>query len=135
MEFPQQAKIGVGVAVLCPQGMVLLRRKGSHGDGEWSFPGGHLEFGERVVDCAKREVLEELGVSLEWCYSEGVFTEDFFPGKHYITLYCYGLTSETPRIMETDKASDIMFVQDFQGLPMPLFSGVRYAWNQLYHRF
>jgi len=129
------ARVGVGVLVLCPDGVVLLKRKGSHGAGEWSFPGGHLEFGERVLDCARREVLEELGIDLDWCYNDGVFTEDFFPGKHYITLYCYGKTSQIPRIMEPDKASDLMFVRDFNSLPMPLFSGVEHAWRELFHRF
>ena len=71
-------RVGVGVMVLCPQGVVLLKRQGSHGAGEWSFPGGHLEFGESIVDCARREVMEELGVELDWCYNEGVVTEDFF---------------------------------------------------------
>jgi 8-oxo-dGTP diphosphatase len=129
------ARVGVGVLVLCRNGVVLLKRQGSHGAGEWSFPGGHLEFGESVIDCAKREVFEELGVDLDWCYSEGVFTEDFFPGKHYITLYCYGRTSQVPVIMEPDKASDIMFVRDFNSLPSPLFSGVGHAWQELFHRF
>ncbi len=129
------ARVGVGVLVLCHGGVVLLKRQGSHGAGEWSFPGGHLEFGESVIDCARREVLEELGVELDWCRSEGVFTEDFFPGKHYITLYCYGKTSQDPRIMEPEKASEIMFVRDFSGLPSPLFSGVVHAWQTLSNRF
>ena len=134
-----QVRVGVGVMVLCQQGVVLLKRQGSHGSGEWSFPGGHLEFGESVVDCARREVMEELGIELDWCYNDGVVTEDFFedvvPNKHYITLYCYGKTMQTPRIMEPNKASDIMFVQDFLGLPTPLFSGVKDAWEILFHRF
>jgi 8-oxo-dGTP diphosphatase len=130
-----QARIGVGVMVLCQQSVVLLKRRGSHGAGEWSFPGGHLEFGELVFDCARREVFEELGVSLDWCNNDGIFTEDFFPGKHYITLYCYGRTMQTPRIMEPNKASDIMFVRDFHALPEPLFSGVSHAWKELFHRF
>lgn len=127
-------RIGVGVALGCPEGIVLIKRQGSHGAGEWSFPGGHLEFGESVIDCARREVMEELGVEMDWCHSDGIFTEDFFPGKHYITLYCYGRTSQVPRIMEPNKASAMVFVGAFQALPSPLFSGVEHAWKHLYHR-
>lgn len=37
-------------------------RKGSHGDGEWALPGGHLEMGESFEQCAVREVEEETGI-------------------------------------------------------------------------
>ncbi len=30
----------------------------------WAFPGGHLENGESVTDCVKREMLEETGIVL-----------------------------------------------------------------------
>ena len=32
-------------------------------DGEYfALPGGHLEWGESVLDCMKREIMEELGI-------------------------------------------------------------------------
>ena len=57
--------VGVGVIVL-RNGLVLLgERIGSHGSGTWALPGGHLEFGETVEQCAAREVLEETGLKLQ----------------------------------------------------------------------
>ncbi len=38
----------------------------------WSFPGGHLEDGESVVDCAKREIQEETGLVVENLKSCGI---------------------------------------------------------------
>jgi NUDIX domain len=61
----RQVRLGAGVFVHTPRGYVLLKRQGSHGAGEWSLPGGHLEFGETVDECARREVLEEIGCRLE----------------------------------------------------------------------
>lgn len=47
-------RVGIGVFV-CKNGKFLMgRRKGSHGDGDWSIPGGHLEFGETFEQTAAR---------------------------------------------------------------------------------
>jgi 8-oxo-dGTP diphosphatase len=48
-------------------GAVLLVQRGptSAMPGLWSLPGGHIEPGERAIDAAQREVLEETGVSVE----------------------------------------------------------------------
>ena len=124
-----QVKVGVGVLVITPSGIVLLKRQGSHGAGEWSFPGGHLEFGESVFECAARESQEEVGIipyHLEQMY---FFTEDSFPGKQYITLYVIARTNDIAKICEPHKASDIICIRSGDELPQPVFSGVEKAWE------
>lgn len=55
----------VGV-MIWKEGKVLIgKRKGSHGSGEYSFPGGHLEYDESFAECVKREVLEEAGINIK----------------------------------------------------------------------
>ncbi|WP_374105671.1 NUDIX domain-containing protein [Rhodococcus erythropolis] len=46
--------------------LVLLgKRAGTiYGSGKWHLPGGHLEAGESLVECAAREAREELGIEL-----------------------------------------------------------------------
>ena len=61
--------VRVGVAVILfksPEDPRVLmgQRKGSHGAGSWSFPGGHLEFGETTEHGAARELREETGIDL-----------------------------------------------------------------------
>ena len=58
-----QPRVAVGVVCLKPPGEVLLIRRGkAPRAGEWSIPGGHLEWGEALVVAALRELKEETGV-------------------------------------------------------------------------
>ena len=59
------APVGAGVAViLVARGQLVLLglRRGSHGAGTWSTPGGKLEPDEPGLDCALRELTEETGL-------------------------------------------------------------------------
>ena len=61
----ERPKVGVGVIIIKDGKVLLGKRKNAHGEGSWSFPGGHLEFNEELFDCAKREVLEETGIKIK----------------------------------------------------------------------
>ena len=65
MDEKNRPKVGVGVIVIKDGKILLGKRKGPHGGGFWAFPGGHLEFNESLEDCARREVLEETGISIK----------------------------------------------------------------------
>lgn len=84
----QRPKVGVGVIVIKDGKVLLGKRKGAHGEGSWAFPGGHLEFGESIEDCAKREVMEEAGITIKqiekFTFTNDIFTQE---NKHYITCY------------------------------------------------
>ena len=66
--------------------VLIGKRKGSHGEGIYSVPGGHLEFGETYKEGCSRELEEEIGVSFD-LYTPIGFSEDFFKEKQYTTLY------------------------------------------------
>ena len=104
-------RVGVGVIVKrdTDNGVEVLLglRKGAHGEGKWAFVGGHLEYGESVLECAKRECMEEIGLNLIEPIRSNNYTESIFEGVHYITLYVIGSVNGTPIIMEPDKCTDL----------------------------
>lgn len=83
-------RIGIGVMIQNEKGEVLLGlRQGSHGAGEWAFPGGHLELGETVFESAKREVKEEVGVDVLEMEIISLFDEMKYletDGKQYFVI-------------------------------------------------
>lgn len=87
-------RVGVGVLARHPDtGHLLLgRRTVNHGQGCYSFPGGHLQYGEEFVACAARELREETGLTLQTSkHNEtkvvatlnNIFHET---QKHYVTI-------------------------------------------------
>jgi len=84
------ARVGVAVLVRRGDGALLMElRKGAHGAGTWSVPGGKLERGESVLQCAARELLEETGLAPAGIRETGVYTLTHFEGgDSWVTLYC-----------------------------------------------
>jgi 8-oxo-dGTP diphosphatase len=119
-------RIGVGVVLLNDKRQILLgKRLKKLGYGFWSFPGGHLEFYESVIDCARREVKEETNLDVGFLI-KGPYTEDFIEEeKHYFTMYVMGFDLKTSELqnMEPDKTEDWNWF-DLNKLPDPVWRPV-----------
>ncbi len=114
--------VGVAVIVKKNNRVLLGKRINAHGQGTWALPGGHLEWGETVLDCARRELTEETGISLKNLKS-GPHTNDIFKteNKHYITLYVIADHARgKPRLMEPEKCAAWQWF-DWDALPEPRF--------------
>lgn len=122
---PQRPKIGIGVIVSKDGKILLGKRKGAHGAGQWSCPGGHLEFGETPHDCASRELAEETGLEA-LALSDGPWTNFIFDGTlHYVTLFVF-VSDFTGKLqnLEPDKCEEWHWFS-WNALPTPLFAPVQ----------
>jgi 8-oxo-dGTP diphosphatase len=60
--YPERPWVGVLAAVRRGPRCLLIQRVEKVDIGRWGFPGGSLELGETVTECAERELREETGV-------------------------------------------------------------------------
>ncbi|PIS00705.1 MAG: DNA mismatch repair protein MutT [Chlamydiae bacterium CG10_big_fil_rev_8_21_14_0_10_35_9] len=124
-KYKQHPRVGVGCVVQRKGKVLLGKRKGAHGEGSWAFPGGHLEYGEKVSDCAARELFEETGLKAlslhEGPWVENIMTES---QKHYITVFVFvDEFAGEPELLEPNKCEGWQWFS-WDGLPEPLFSTI-----------
>ncbi|KAG7380846.1 Nudix hydrolase 15, mitochondrial [Phytophthora pseudosyringae] len=102
-------RVGVGVLLMSkrnPDCVLIGQRKGSHGEGKFALPGGHLEMYESWEECAIREVKEETDLDLTDAKFATVTNDPMEDeGKHYITILMQAVVDDeqTVRNMEPNK--------------------------------
>lgn len=127
---PEKKKIGAGIGVILEKGgKILLGRRHPDPDkagsafrsaGEWSLPGGKLEWGESFEEGAVRETKEETGItvknpqviSLHNCKNEHA---------HFVTvgLLAHEWEGEA-QVMEPDEMTEWRWF-DLKDLPSPRY--------------
>ncbi|NCO04846.1 MAG: NUDIX domain-containing protein [Candidatus Magasanikbacteria bacterium] len=84
-----QVKVSTGVVIHNSQGDIFMARCPKWSN-YWTIPGGGLEYGETIADCAKREAKEETGLDITDIHFdktvEAIFPEKCKEKKHFIFL-------------------------------------------------
>ncbi len=124
-------RVGVAVLVFRDGRLLLGLRRKSPGANSWQCPGGFLEYGESVFDCARRETREKTGMSIHNLYC-GPYTNNRFTGddRHTVTLYVVAdyLAGES-QPLEKALAGDWQWC-DLRRLPQPLFLPLEILYNK-----
>lgn len=117
----QKPRVGVGVMIIKDGKVLLGKRKGSHGEGEYAFPGGHLEYMESFEQCVKREIAEECGIEVENIRFNLVANVTKYAPKHYTHI---GLMADwkngEPKVLEPEKCESWGWY-DINEIPEPIF--------------
>lgn len=118
--------VGVAVIVTKDHKILLGKRKNSHGEGSWQFPGGHLEYNEEIEKCAKREVFEETGIKIK-NINLGPYTNDIFEKerKHYITIFVISEYQSGILTLKEPEKCEAWGWFDWENLPNPQFLPIR----------
>jgi 8-oxo-dGTP pyrophosphatase MutT (NUDIX family) len=115
---------GASVIIVNGRGEILLHRRRDNGC--WAFPGGAADVDERVEDAARREILEETGLTVRSMRLFGVYSgpdmHHVYPNGDEISNVDVLFVSDdfagalTPDHLESDEAR--FFPPD--GLPAPI---------------
>jgi 8-oxo-dGTP diphosphatase len=116
-----QPRVGIGIMIF-KEGKVLFgKRKGSHGEGEYSLPGGHLEYGETMEECIRRETREECGIEIDNVRFQLLRDVMYYMPKHYVQVgFIADWKEGIPAALEPEKFYDLDWY-DLSHLPEPLF--------------
>lgn len=90
--------------------IVLIKRGKEPFKGSYALPGGFLNYGERLEECAVREVLEETGVKTKVVELVGIYSSpDRDPRGHFVTAV-YHLEPIGGMLKAGDDAQDVEWI-------------------------
>lgn len=125
---PECDKVHVGVCLIVMRWIdniehwCMFKRKGAHGPGTWSVPGGWMEHGESPQDAVLREFMEEVGTKMT--FISPVFrgiTNDIQDELHSVTIWFEtDYINGEPENMEPEKIEEIKWIakNDFNTLKL-----------------
>ena len=116
-------KVGIGVMVIRDRKVLIGKRVSSHGEGEYCFPGGHMEYMESFEECARREVREEAGIEIKDVRFLLLDNLKHYAPKHYVDIGMLAEWSEKePTVCEPHKVDSWRWHPLSEPLPKPHFA-------------
>jgi 8-oxo-dGTP diphosphatase len=108
MQFVRKA-MGCAAALVSPDGRVLLVRR-AYPPHDWVLPGGNAEAGESLLETLRREVREELGLSIEVEHLTGVYYQpDHRAGEFIHFVFMAHIQADPPVRADSSEIAEWSF--------------------------
>ena len=101
-------EICVGAVIVDTERLLLIRRGRGVGVGQWSIPGGRVEFGETLADAVRREVAEETGLDVK--VGDLLGWVERIGNEHHFVIADYRASVVEGTLRPGDDASDAAWV-------------------------
>jgi 8-oxo-dGTP diphosphatase len=120
---PVRPELSVGAVVVHDGSLLLVRRGHGPAAGEWSVPGGRVEWGEMLAEAVAREVREETG--LECICGEMLgWVELIHTDHHFVVLDFVATVLEHGVPVAGDDAAEVRWVPVDDVLELNLVDGL-----------
>jgi 8-oxo-dGTP diphosphatase len=119
--------VGCGAAIVRDGRLLLVKRLRAPEAGTWSLPGGKVDFGERVEEAVKREILEEVGVAIALERPLGIVEMIGLDAQHWVSpIYLARIVEGEARNIEPEKHGGVEWFS-FDAPPAPLSLAAKQA--------
>jgi ADP-ribose pyrophosphatase YjhB (NUDIX family) len=113
--YPDAPRVGVGIVVLRGDEVLLVKRGKPPAMGAWSLPGGAQELGETVEETARRELLEETGVTVGAlslvAHVDSIHRDEAGRIEYHYTILDFGGRYESGDAVAGDDVSAVAWVK------------------------
>jgi len=116
-------EVAVGAVVVHDGSLLLVRRGHGPAAGEWSVPGGRVEWGETLAEAVVREVAEETGLECV-CGELLALAEVVETDHHFVILDFLATVLDHGEPVAGDDAAEVRWVPVDQVLELRLVDGL-----------
>ncbi|HUW72113.1 MAG TPA: NUDIX hydrolase [Candidatus Humimicrobiaceae bacterium] len=130
MRAPKSPILTADGIILEKDKVLLLKRALRPFFGSWTLPGGHVEYGETVEKAVKREMKEELGVTVKIKKLFGVYSDPKRDPRYHTTSVVYLLGKTKGKIRINEESSEFKYFS-LKSLPKKIGFDHRQILNDL----
>jgi ADP-ribose pyrophosphatase YjhB (NUDIX family) len=110
---------GTSIIPILPDGQIVLVRRRDNDKGQWSLPGGMVNWGQNLVTTVERELAEETGLELiQVRRLVGIYSE---PGRDpRLHSICVVVAADVQGTMQVEDTLEINEVKAFERSSIPI---------------